>query len=402
MGSSIRLPDARFSCHSCGRCCTVWSVTVDEQKVAKLREHDWSHIAPGEPFERNRGPGEAYRLRMRGGRCFFLAEDNRCQIHAELGYDAKPEGCKAFPLHFTEVHGRSYARLSYYCPSVREAKGKKLRDQMRWVRATRKAAGDVSREEALTLDGDLELSQREVDALDERLKLIVERTDLDMGDRLAAGAALLARVSVRADEGHKSALRSVLEQAKAPSELDALSAEGRADGKASRAGPVFSLFLGADCGAGKLARAGHFFGVRFFNLGLAKLKSQAMRARASRGSLRATRFDPPPEGQALLERYIAHKLEGRRHLAGSTTLIGGFNLLVASYALVNLLARLGAAAAGRPSCDDHDLAAAVEAVDLLVVEHTTLRRGKLFGQLVEAILGQRGLTASLLARLDAL
>jgi len=401
VGSSIRLPDARFSCHSCGRCCTIWSVTVDEAKVAKLREHDWSSIAPGDPFEKNRGPGEAYRLRMRKGRCFFLAEDNRCQIHAKLGYDAKPEGCKAFPLHFTEVGARSYARLSFYCPSVSGGKGKKLRDQMRWVRATRKAAGDVSREDALTLDGDVELTQREIDALHERLKEILERRELELGDRLAAGAALLARISERAEERRKGALASVLEQTKTKAMVEALAAAGRAEGKSSRAGPIFSLFLGADCGAGKLARMGHFFGVRFFNIGLGKLRSKAMQASASRSKLRATRFDPSAEGQALLERYIAHKLEGRRHLGGSTTLIGGFNLLIASYALINVLARVSAAAAGRSCCDDHDVQAAVEAADLLVVEHTTLRRGKLFGQLVEAILGQRGLAASLLARVDA-
>ena len=139
--ATLRLPEARFSCQSCGRCCTLWSVTVDATTVAALRRHDWSHVGRGDPFERNRGPGEPYRLRLVDGRCFFLDADRRCCSHSELGYEAKPEGCKAFPLHFTSVAGTSYGRLSFYCPSVSANQGRPLREQQRWARAVLKRVG---------------------------------------------------------------------------------------------------------------------------------------------------------------------------------------------------------------------------------------------------------------------
>ena len=32
------VPDERFTCQSCGRCCTRWTITVDAAKVAQLQE----------------------------------------------------------------------------------------------------------------------------------------------------------------------------------------------------------------------------------------------------------------------------------------------------------------------------------------------------------------------------
>jgi hypothetical protein len=43
-------------------------------------------------------PIEGRVLRMRQGRCVFLADDDRCRIHAELGADQKPVPCRQFPL----------------------------------------------------------------------------------------------------------------------------------------------------------------------------------------------------------------------------------------------------------------------------------------------------------------
>ena len=395
---TIHPPDGRFSCQSCGRCCTLWSVTVDEAKVAKLRETDWSAIGAGDPFERNRGPGDAFRIRMVGGRCFFLDENQHCRIHGKLGYDAKPEGCKAFPLHFLSLGEQNYARLSFYCPSVCSDSGKPLKAQQRWLRSTQQAAGDVQRSAPFTLEGSTPLSDQQVDQCGTLFERLIEDQRYPMSWRIAAGSGFLRALDEAAAEQEERGIRKLLDEAAGRS-LPQLARIGTAEGRPSMAGPVLSLFLGADCAPSKLARFGHFWNVRLFNLGLAPLSSAIVGARASRGAIAKVSCDQAGADDALLRRYFLHKLRGRRHLAGELSLIAGYNLLVASYGIINLLARLSAAATGRQRCDPHDIAAAVQAADLFVVEHTTLRHGAMFGQLVDRILSQPGLCAALWARL---
>ncbi len=393
----MKIPEARFSCSSCGRCCTMWTITVDEAKVAQLRKHDWG----GDPFVARRGEGDAFRVRMVGGRCFFLDEEQRCRIHSTLGYEAKPEGCKAFPLHVARVAGETTLRLSYYCPAACAGEGKRLADQGRWVKATVKTAGDVERKRPLELVPDLELGGRDLDAIEEALGALLETHELALADRLAAGAALLARLTTAVRRGGKGAFAGALREARATAPA-ALASEGRAGGSASRAGPVLSLFLGQDCAPGAFSRLGHFLGVRAFNLGLARLRSHLLGgARASAGALRRVAFDPPlPEGgEALLTRYLTHKLRARRVVSGELTLVAGWNLLCAAYGVIRVLSRLRAAAGGRSACEAADLAAAVQAADLLVVEHTTLYQGTIVGALTDTVLAGEGLCASILARL---
>jgi Fe-S-cluster containining protein len=395
--AELVVPDERFSCQSCGRCCTMWTITVDQAKVEQLRKHDWG---VSDPFLRRRGEGDAYRVRMvdgpRGRRCFFLDEDNRCRIHTRLGYTAKPEGCKAFPLHAATVGGKTHVRLSFYCPAACAGEGKRLSEQLGWVKATVKAAGDVTRKAPLKLDEELELTVGDLEAIEDALLELLQRRGASVADRLAAGSALLDRLAHEVHERGKSALRPTLSQA-AETELAAIAAEGRQGGSASRAGPVLSLFLGADCGPSSLARIGHFFGVRLFQVGLGRLRSRLVGARASRGAIRSARLDVGIE-DALLPRYLVHKLRARRCVSGELTLRAGYNLLAVAYAVANLLARLQAASR-HTSCGLAELAAGIQAADLLVVEHTTLYQGSLVGALTDTVLMQDKLCASLLARL---
>jgi len=401
MGSkSIRVaPDERFACQSCGRCCTMWSVTVDRDRAERLRRHDWSHIGGGDPFVRNRGPGDEYRIRMVNGRCFFLNDDNRCRIHIELRYEDKPETCKAFPLHLTRVGDATHARLSFYCPAVSANEGKELRNQNKWLQATRKGAGDVSRPGPLKLNDDMEIGLGEAERIEARLLAWVEDREQTMADRIAACADLVRTLSARSRKKGKRAIGEVLDEAGRDG-LAAFAEVGREGGAASRAGPVLSLFLGQDTGSqSKPARLGHFFGVRAANLGLCRLKSGAIGAKASWRRIRKVRFDPPTPNDELLTRYFVSKLRGKRYLAGEATLVTGFNLLVVAYGVINVLARLRAASEGREACNEEDVEAAVQAADLLVVEHTSILHGALFAKVVDTLLTPTGLCSSMLARL---
>ena len=377
----------------------MWSVTVDRSTAKRLREHDWSHVHASDPFVPNRGPGDAWRIRLIGGRCFFLDENDRCRIHSEISYEAKPAGCKAFPLFFSEVDGVSYARLSFYCPTVTADQGKRLRDQQRWVRSTRKSLGNIRRDRPLMLDQGQEIGWRRAEQLHDLIAEWFKQSDHSVADRLAAGAALLQRAREAVAERDDKAISSVVNQAQREG-LETLAQQGRQAGDAGRAGPVLSLFLAADCGQGKLSRIAHFFGVRAFNVGLAALNSRFMEAKARRSAIRRVRFDPPTTNNALLTRYFSHKLHGRSHLGSSETIMVGFNLLVSAYGVLRVLACLRAASEGRGECNDDDVASAVQAADLLVVEHATAHRNPLFAQLAARILGQQGLCGSMLKRLE--
>ena len=395
MAREIQVPQARFTCQNCGRCCTMWTITADASKVERLRKQDWGGPDPFLPL---RGEGDPFKLRMEAGRCVFLDEENRCRIHGQVGYNSKPEGCKAFPLHVGKVAGQTRVRLSFYCPAVSANKGKRLGDQMRWVRNTVKAAGDVTREAALTLDDELEITLRDLEALEAGLEALLEQQDHTPADRLAAGAALLKRVKRATAKSGKGALLPAVKTARA-APLAELAAEGRQDGAPSRGGPVLSLFLGQDCAPGGLSRAGRFFGVRLFNLGLGRLSSRLMGGKASMKQIRAVELRLSEESGSLVTRYLLHKLRARCTLSGELSVTSGFNLLVAAYAVSSILARLSAAHAGRGATDHADVERAIQAADLLVVEHTAIYQASMLATLAETVLAQDDLCASLLARI---
>lgn len=374
----------------------MWTITVDEARVEQLRKEDWGG---GDPFrKRLASEGDSHVVRMVEGRCFFLDEDNRCRIHGRLGYEAKPEGCKGFPLLVSRVAGTTHLRLSFYCPTVSAGRGKPLREQKRWIQGTVKAAGDVERSVPLTLDGELQISSRELEQIESALCDLLER-DEPVSDRLSACGALLQRLCSRGQAEGKAGLADALREARQV-DLTTLAAEGRAAGSPSAAGPVLSLFLGHDGGPGTLARMGRFFGVRLFNLKLGRLSSRLMGARASWRAIQRVPFEPGPTSRALLARYLLHKLRARRTVTGEHSLLSGFHLLVAAYAVTSLLSRMRAADQGREAVTDEDVEMGVQAADLLVVEHSALYQGGVLAQLTEAVLGQEHLCGALLNRVE--
>jgi Fe-S-cluster containining protein len=392
----LRIPDERFSCQSCGRCCTRWTITADETKAEQLRRLDW--VDP-DPFIKRSGEGDSYRIKMVDGRCFFLDDDDRCRIHSKVSYNAKPEGCKAFPLLVGQVAGNTHLRLSFYCPAVTANSGKRLRDQQRWIQSTLKAAGDVERKAPLSLDPELELTLRDLEAIEGLLARLLEEREHPVEQRLAAGAAVLARLRQRVRQEGKSALKPTLHEAESAG-LTLLAEEGREGGRPARAGPVLSLYFGNDTGPGVWSRMVHFFRVRLFNIGLASLRSELLGAKASWGAIRKVDFQPAEVSDRLVTRYLLHKLLSRRILSGELTLVEGWNLLAAAYGVINVLARLRAAHGQRGSVNEDDVSNAIQAADLLVMEHTALYHEGVISTLAEAVLAQEHLCASILARVS--
>ncbi len=111
------LPDARWSCRSCGHCCRDFDLgPVEPPTFAALVAADppsfWPPAAAQPWYELRQGPdgsSDAW-LAHRQGSCIFLDDQRRCAIHAHLGPAAKPAFCREFPFHL--VHQRSgYAAI---------------------------------------------------------------------------------------------------------------------------------------------------------------------------------------------------------------------------------------------------------------------------------------------------
>lgn len=103
MSTLRHLPDARWSCNSCGFCCRFHTLgPVEADVVADLdvraTQADWP-LPAGEAWKDVRpGPrGDEVHLRKVDGACVFLAPDNRCRVHAAYGSQAKPGFCREFP-----------------------------------------------------------------------------------------------------------------------------------------------------------------------------------------------------------------------------------------------------------------------------------------------------------------
>jgi Fe-S-cluster containining protein len=63
------------------------------------------------------------------GKCQFLSEDNRCQLHTAAGQDVKPSMCRLFPFTFTETPDGAFSSLSFASSSVLYNQGELLCEQ---------------------------------------------------------------------------------------------------------------------------------------------------------------------------------------------------------------------------------------------------------------------------------
>lgn len=121
-----------YTCAACGACCRRgFEIWVPETEKARLAETDWAAQDPalaGAPLFRRTPRG--YRIDLDAcGACRFLAPDNRCRMHAALGFERKPLTCKQFPMVFGSAPGVRYVGVLFSCPSICRNEGKPLARQ---------------------------------------------------------------------------------------------------------------------------------------------------------------------------------------------------------------------------------------------------------------------------------
>ena len=136
------LPDQRFDCRSCGRCCRDWCITFSEADHQRLSKIDWAESFPeleGRTLFVRHGsnagrPVWRFALRREDGACWFLSPDERCRMHERLGLRGKAVVCRSFPFSTVDTPVGSFVSLRHNCPTVVEGgHGRLLADQRKGV-----------------------------------------------------------------------------------------------------------------------------------------------------------------------------------------------------------------------------------------------------------------------------
>ncbi len=117
-------PGQKFTCSQCARCCRGWRIRVDPRTAEQLK---------ATPFRKGleEKDGSVFARRDSQAACNFLGNDQRCQIHSELGAAAKPRGCRQFPFRLTNTPDGIFVGTSFSCPSIQNNQGEALEDYRR-------------------------------------------------------------------------------------------------------------------------------------------------------------------------------------------------------------------------------------------------------------------------------
>ncbi len=184
------VPDQRWSCHSCTRCCRELVGDLREEDRRRLDEQQWESRLGVAPYVQVRNK---WALNKRpDGRCVFLQDDGLCRIHAELGFDAKPFPCRAYPFTLVEAQGKWLTAWRFDCPSMARSQGADIASHRPLVRSLSEAMHPLgwTREDSILLRRARPAAPREVHALVDALNAWLLDGSRSL-EESAAGAASL-------------------------------------------------------------------------------------------------------------------------------------------------------------------------------------------------------------------
>jgi hypothetical protein len=122
--------DLGYRCIRCARCCSdFWEIPIDQATYDQLKERDLAAIKPSleriSPVMRSVIDRDRWVMRRSDLQCCLLSLQHECLLHSHFGYEAKPQGCRDFPLRFVVTPDGIYVGLSFACSSVVRSEGKK-------------------------------------------------------------------------------------------------------------------------------------------------------------------------------------------------------------------------------------------------------------------------------------
>ena len=185
------VPDQRWDCHSCTRCCRELVGDLRDEDRRKIDAQNWADRLGIAPYV---SVGRKWALNKRDdGACVFLLDDGRCRLHAELGFDAKPFACRVYPFTLTESDGRWLTAWRFDCPSIARSQGReitayrKMLNKFRPELPRRVSAGD----ETIELTRRRPAARQEIDVLLDRLNAWLGDETHSFPDRMAGAASLV-------------------------------------------------------------------------------------------------------------------------------------------------------------------------------------------------------------------
>lgn len=182
----------KFACQSCGECCKMWNIIIDEKTYQNLSKYFKEHPLPytdQQLFIINQGEnGERIITNNQiNGRCIFLEDNNLCFIHRVLGSKAKSETCITYPQKHSPTPRGLFNTLSFSCPTAA-----KLLDYKKPFKSEL-----FSHNLKITPAKELNYHEKEkipwnlYFLIEEYLMNLIERKDFDFEERIAMGSFLL-------------------------------------------------------------------------------------------------------------------------------------------------------------------------------------------------------------------
>lgn len=399
-------PWQNFACTHCGTCCPgpgLRKVLVTQGERARIVQHDWSErvASPFVPLARAPNSPVMELATRADGACVFLDDDLRCSIHRELGYEAKPWMCRAFPLIFTSTPDGVAVTLSHVSTAVLRNLGTPLAEQQEWLRAVfadREAAVLRSAEPLLGLTAPFESNARLAPnlaigwegyrALEAAALALLERRERPLESRLLALGALFEGATRAGREGKvagEAVAAWLAEQTAAefaPQFAQPPSPRGVSVGR-QRAilGLAIALVEQEWVRTQPMERVGQARGV--VGAALAVVNAAGTLKLSTLGGevdLLATRRVAYPREDAPLaeplERFLK-TLIWRKMLLVPSDLRRGYQTLLTIFALVRWYAQAQAARRGGTQVELPDLERAIRAVELAYTGHRLLYRALL-------------------------
>ncbi|HUT36754.1 MAG TPA: YkgJ family cysteine cluster protein [Planctomycetota bacterium] len=374
-------PGVRYTCLRCGLCCRSLEVTLTEAERERLLATGGTPVA-ARLFARLRGARgkQAWRLRPRpDGSCPFLGDDGLCQVHATLGYAAKPFAGRVFPFQFVVTPVGVFVGCRFDCPAVVRGSGEELEKQRGEVR---RLYGEYARtyeppteDEPVRFFGHYKLSWRDLLRLEDQLTAFVLMSELNVPRRLLA-CLRLVRQFVGLAVGRR-------QESRVGTDPEVLLDSVRGDVKGKRPGVlerllvrlVVAAFVGATPHSYRELPLASRLRVRFGNLwrrlkmalGVGRVRlpgiERPVRLREV-GSVDMAALDAA--SAAMLQRYLVAKVASQQFFGRACfgrSFAQGFEFLALAYAAIVWLAAAHALASGRRQTETADVEYGIRQVD---------------------------------------
>lgn len=135
--TQLHIPEGiNFDCTGCGNCCFEWPVPITREDFSRIssyadrKELDAKKLFRVLNVDDDKLKVFSHSLEKRSdGLCEFLTDDKRCQLHNDLGAEAKPAMCRLFPYTFTKTPTGVYASVSFASTGVLLNSGRPLSEQ---------------------------------------------------------------------------------------------------------------------------------------------------------------------------------------------------------------------------------------------------------------------------------